>query len=136
MASIVEPNSWSHHECTKMAEEGLRTLVVAKKILSHEEYETFEADYTAARLCVTDRGVRVQAVIESLECDMELLCLTGVEDCLQDRVPQTLAILRKAGVKIWMLTGDKLETAQCIAKSSHLVESNQEIHVIKSVSSR
>lgn len=136
MTSIVEPNDWCHRECTNMAKEGLRTLVVAKKILSSEEYEAFEMDYTAARLCVTDRGARVQAAIESLECDMELLCLTGVEDCLQDRVPQTLELLRKAGVKIWMLTGDKLETAQCIAKSSHLVESNQEIHVIRSVSSR
>lgn len=136
MTSIVEPNDWCHRECTNMAKEGLRTLVVAKKILTNDEYETFEQDYTNARLCVTDRGARVQAAIESLECNMDLLCLTGVEDCLQERVPQTLELLRKAGVKIWMLTGDKLETAQCIAKSSHLVESNQEIHVIKSVSSR
>lgn len=67
---------------------------------------------------------------------MELLCLTGVEDCLQDRVPATLELLRNAGVKIWMLTGDKLETAQCIAKSSHLVSSDQQIHVLKSVMSR
>lgn len=136
MGSIVDPNDWCHRECTNMAQEGLRTLVVAKKILTTEEYEVFEQDYTAARLCVTDRGSRIQAAIESLECNMELLCLTGVEDCLQDRVPQTLETLRKAGVKIWMLTGDKLETAQCIAKSSHLVESNQEIHVIRSVLTR
>lgn len=136
MSSIVESNDWCHRECTNMAKDGLRTLVVAKRVLTNDEYETFEQDYTAARLCVTDRGARVQAAIESLECNMELLCLTGVEDCLQDRVPQTLELLRKAGVKIWMLTGDKLETAQCIAKSSHLVESNQEIHVIKSVTTR
>lgn len=136
MSSIVESNDWCSIECTNMAKEGLRTLVVAKKVLTNEEYETFEQDYTMARLCVTDRGARVQAAVESLECNMELLCLTGVEDCLQDRVPQTLELLRKAGVKIWMLTGDKLETATCIAKSSHLVESNQEIHVIKSVASR
>lgn len=136
MTSIVEQNDWCLRECTNMAKEGLRLLVVAKKILTDDEYKTFEQDYTAARLCVTDRGARVQAAIESLECNMELLCLTGVEDCLQDRVPQTLELLRKAGVKIWMLTGDKLETATCIAKSSHLVESNQEIHVIKSVTTR
>lgn len=136
MSSIVEQNDWCLHECTNMAKEGLRTLVVAKKIITHDEYEAFERDYTAARLCVTDRGARIQAAIESLECNMELLCLTGVEDCLQDRVPQTLELLRKAGVKIWMLTGDKLETATCIAKSSHLVESNQEIHVIRSVTTR
>lgn len=136
MSSIVEANDWLHRECTNMAQEGLRTLVVAKKVLSNAEYEEFEANYTSARLCVTDRVARIQAATESLECEMELLCLTGVEDCLQENVPQTLELLRKAGVKIWMLTGDKLETAQCIAKSSHLVESNQQIHVIKSVSTR
>lgn len=136
MSSIVAQNDWLQKECTNMAKEGLRTLVVAKRVISNEEYQDFETNYTAARLCVTDRGARVTATIESLECEMELLCLTGVEDCLQDRVPQTLELLRKAGVKIWMLTGDKLETAQCIAKSSHLVESNQEVHVLRSVLSR
>lgn len=136
MAAIVESNEWLHRECTNMAKDGLRTLVVAKRILANDEYERFDNDYRVARLCVTDRVARVQSVRESLERDMELLCLTGVEDCLQDRVPQTLEILRKAGVKIWMLTGDKLETAQCIARSSHLVDANQPIHVIRNVSSR
>lgn len=136
MSSIVRENDWLQQECTNMAKEGLRTLVVAKKLLTEEEYQEFELSYSSARLCVTDRVARVTAAIESLECDMELLCLTGVEDCLQDRVPQTLELLRKAGVKVWMLTGDKLETAQCIAKSSHLVESGQEVHVLRSVLSR
>lgn len=136
MAGIVESNEWLHRECTNMAKDGLRTLVVAKRVLSVSEYEEFDNDYRAARLCVTDRVARVQSVRESLERDMELLCLTGVEDCLQDRVPETLELLRKAGLKIWMLTGDKLETAQCIAKSSHLVDSNHPIHVIRNVSTR
>lgn len=136
MATIVESNEWLYRECTNMAKDGLRTLVVAKRVLANDEYEDFDNDYRAARLCVTDRVARVRSVRETLERDMDLLCLTGVEDCLQDRVPETLELLRKAGVKIWMLTGDKLETAQCIAKSSHLVESNQSIHVIRNVSSR
>lgn len=136
MSSIVEHNVWLQRECTNMAKEGLRTLVVAKKVISSDEYNDFELRYAAARLCVTDRMAKVNAVIESLERNMELLCLTGVEDCLQDRVRPTLELLRKAGVKIWMLTGDKLETAQCIAKSSHLVDTNQQIHVLRSVMTR
>lgn len=60
----------------------------------------------------------------------------GVEDRLQDRVRPTLELLRNAGIKIWMLTGDKLETATCIAKSSHLVGRNQGLHVLKSVLTR
>lgn len=60
----------------------------------------------------------------------------GVEDRLQDRVRPTLELLRNAGIKIWMLTGDKLETATCIAKSSHLVGRSQGLHVLKSVLTR
>ena len=83
-----------------------------------------------------NRSAQVAAVIESLERDMELLCVTGVEDRLQDKVRITLEQLRNAGVKVWMLTGDKLETATCIAKSSRLVSRTQSIHVFKNVTNR
>ena len=76
-------------------------------------------------MCVTERSAREMQVIESLEREMELLCVTGVEDKLQDNVRPTLELLRNAGIKIWMLTGDKLETATCIAKSSRLVSRTQ-----------
>lgn len=76
-------------------------------------------------MSVTDRVARVTQVVESLEREMELLCVTGVEDKLQDNVRPTLELLRNAGIKIWMLTGDKLETATCIAKSSRLVSRAQ-----------
>lgn len=92
--------------------------------------------YNAARMSVSDRVSRVAAVVESFEREMELLCVTGVEDRLQDRVRPTLELLRNAGIKIWMLTGDKLETATCIAKSSRLVSRTQGLHVFKSVVTR
>lgn len=76
-------------------------------------------------MSTTDRVARVAQVVESLEREMELLCVTGVEDKLQDNVRATLELLRNAGIKIWMLTGDKLETATCIAKSSRLVSRAQ-----------
>ncbi|KAA8586212.1 hypothetical protein FQN60_007781, partial [Etheostoma spectabile] len=136
MASIVQYNDWLEEECGNMAREGLRTLVVAKKSLSEEQYQDFESRYNQAKLSIHDRGLKVAAVVESLEREMELLCLTGVEDQLQADVRPTLELLRNAGIKIWMLTGDKLETATCIAKSSHLVSRNQDIHVFKPVSSR
>ena len=47
-----------------------------------------------------DRNVKVQMVVESLERDMELLCMTGVEDRLQDAVRPTLEMLRNAGIKV------------------------------------
>uniref|UniRef100_A0A8B9HVU4 Phospholipid-transporting ATPase n=1 Tax=Astyanax mexicanus TaxID=7994 RepID=A0A8B9HVU4_ASTMX len=122
--------------CGNMAREGLRTLVVAKKSLSEEQYQDFESRYNQAKLSLHDRGLKVAAVVESLEREMELLCLTGVEDQLQADVRPTLELLRNAGIKIWMLTGDKLETATCIAKSSHLVSRSQDIHVFRPVSNR
>lgn len=67
---------------------------------------------------------------------MELLGLTGVEDKLQDDVKTTLELLRNAGVKIWMLTGDKIETATCIAISSKLVARNQYIHQVSKLQTR
>lgn len=136
MSSIVQYNDWLNEESGNMAREGLRTLVVAKKTLTTEQYNDFETRYNAARLSVTDRLAKVSAVTESLEREMELLCLTGVEDRLQDRVRPTLELLRNAGIRIWMLTGDKLETATCIAKSSHLVGRSQSLHVLKSVLTR
>ncbi|XP_055550514.1 probable phospholipid-transporting ATPase IIA isoform X2 [Wyeomyia smithii] len=136
MSAIVQYNDWLAEESGNMAREGLRTLVVAKKVLSEDQYSDFETRYNAAKVSVTDRVAKVSAVIESLEREMELLCLTGVEDRLQERVRPTLELLRNAGIKIWMLTGDKLETATCIAKSSHLVGRNQNVHVLKSVLTR
>ncbi|XP_064409595.1 probable phospholipid-transporting ATPase IIB isoform X2 [Latimeria chalumnae] len=136
MSSIVQYNDWLEEECGNMAREGLRTLVVAKKSLTEEQYQDFENRYNQAKLSIHDRTLKVAAVVESLEREMELLCLTGVEDQLQADVRPTLEMLRNAGIKIWMLTGDKLETATCIAKSSHLVSRNQDIHIFRPVSNR
>ncbi|XP_036730276.1 probable phospholipid-transporting ATPase IIB isoform X5 [Balaenoptera musculus] len=126
----------SPDECGNMAREGLRTLVVAKRALTEEQYQDFENRYNQAKLSIHDRTLKVAAVVESLEREMELLCLTGVEDQLQADVRPTLEMLRNAGIKIWMLTGDKLETATCIAKSSHLVSRTQDTHVFRPVTSR
>ncbi|XP_050300726.1 probable phospholipid-transporting ATPase IIB isoform X2 [Anthonomus grandis grandis] len=136
MSGIVQYTDWLEEEVGNMARDGLRTLVVAKKVLTEEQYLDFETRYNAARLSTVDRVSRVAQVVESLEREMELLCITGVEDKLQDNVRTTLEVLRNAGIKIWMLTGDKLETATCIAKSSRLVSRTQSLHVFKKVVTR
>ncbi|KAF6072933.1 putative ATPase phospholipid transporting 9B (putative) [Phyllostomus discolor] len=136
MAAVVQYNDWLEEECGNMAREGLRTLVVAKRALTEEQYQDFESRYTQAKLSVHDRALKVAAAVESLEREMQLLGLTGVEDRLQADVRPTLELLRNAGIKIWMLTGDKLETATCIAKSSHLVSRTQDVHVFRPVASR
>lgn len=83
MNRIVLYNDWLEEECGNMAREGLRTLVVAKRPLTDEQYSEFDTRYQAAKMALTDRAARVAAVVESLERDMELLAVTGVEDRLQ-----------------------------------------------------
>merc|ERR1740128_338595 len=136
MNRIVLYNDWLEEECGNMAREGLRTLVVAKRLMTEEQYNEFDSRYQTAKLALSERAARVAAVVESLERDMELLSVTGVEDRLQENVKPSLELLRNAGIRIWMLTGDKLETAICIAQSSRLVPRTQNIHVFGSTTSR
>jgi len=65
-----------------------------------------------------NREERITACVNELEEGMELLAITGVEDKLQDDVALTIESLRSAGIQVWMLTGDKVETATCIAISA------------------
>ncbi|KAJ8073629.1 putative aminophospholipid-translocase [Marasmius tenuissimus] len=131
MAKIVQRNDWLEEECGNMAREGLRTLVVARKRLSPTAYETFKGAYHRASVSLEGRNEAMTSVVgEFLEKEMEVLGLTGVEDKLQEDVKGTLELLRNAGVKIWMLTGDKVETARCIAISTKLVARGQYIHEV------
>eukprot|EP00306_Pavlova_sp_CCMP459_P007114 CAMPEP_0185166076 /NCGR_PEP_ID=MMETSP1139-20130426/11948_1 /TAXON_ID=298111 /ORGANISM="Pavlova sp., Strain CCMP459" /LENGTH=1146 /DNA_ID=CAMNT_0027731509 /DNA_START=1 /DNA_END=3441 /DNA_ORIENTATION=- len=123
MAEKVARSYWLEEEVGNLAREGLRTLVVARRPLTEAAYRQFETELQAARLAKTAAG-REQAVrecVDRLEVDMDLLCLTAVEDLLQNAVQQTLEKLRNANVKTWMLTGDKLETAMVIAQNASLV---------------
>jgi phospholipid-translocating P-type ATPase (flippase) len=96
---------------TVFAEEGLRTLVIAKSVLDPTLYASWSKKYDDA-LCLTNgRAERVAAVGEELEWDLELIGTTAIEDKLQEGVPRTIELLIAAGVKVWVLTGDKQETA-------------------------
>ncbi|CDO76004.1 hypothetical protein BN946_scf184780.g11 [Trametes cinnabarina] len=131
MAKIVQRNDWLEEECANMAREGLRTLVMARRRLSEQAYSHFQEQHHLASIKLEGRNEAMASVVsELLERDLELLGLTGVEDKLQDDVKSTLELLRNAGIKIWMLTGDKIETATCIAISTKLVARNQYIHQV------
>lgn len=134
MSAIVAANDWLDEETANMAREGLRTLVVGRKRLSSQQYQEFTARYKQASLALQGRDAGMAAVIsEHLERDLELLGVTGVEDRLQKDVKPSLELLRNAGVKIWMLTGDKVETARCVAISEKLVARGQYIHTVSKV---
>lgn len=131
MSSIVAANDWLDEETANMAREGLRTLVVGRKKLSSAQYSEFSRSYQEASLAINGREAGMQKTVsEHLERDLELLGVTGVEDKLQRDVKPSLELLRNAGIKIWMLTGDKVETARCVAVSSKLVARGQYIYTI------
>jgi len=79
---------------------------------------------------MVNREEEVANTIESLEYDLEFLAVTGVEDKLQENVLETIDTLRQAGIQIWMLTGDKIETARCIAISTGLKNRSEDIKII------
>ncbi|KAF7703863.1 putative phospholipid-transporting ATPase IIB [Cucumispora dikerogammari] len=119
MQQVIVKSDWLNEEVDFMAREGLRTLVIAMKKLSEIEYLTFEQKMKKAKLS-PNRNVKVLEVQSSLEKDMILLGVTGVEDKLQEDVMLTLELLKNAGIKTWILTGDKIETAISIAQSTRL----------------
>ena len=96
-------------------------------MLSEEFYQEWNWKYEQAKADLNDREKLTTQCIEELEDNMELLGVTGVEDRLQDDVAVVIESLRNAGVQVWMLTGDKVETATCIAISAGFKRRNQPI---------
>ncbi|XP_063103125.1 phospholipid-transporting ATPase IH isoform X7 [Cavia porcellus] len=93
------------------AVEGLRTLCVAYKRLIPEEYEGVCGLLQAAKVALQDREKKLAEAYEQIEKDLILLGATAVEDRLQEKAADTIEALQKAGIKVWVLTGDKMETA-------------------------
>ncbi|XP_043717424.1 putative phospholipid-transporting ATPase 9 [Telopea speciosissima] len=94
------------------ADAGLRTLVLANRELSEEEYREFNEKFIEAKNLVSvDRDARIDEVAENIEKDLILLGACAVEDKLQHGVTECIDKLAQAGIKIWVLTGDKMETA-------------------------
>ena len=133
MKSKVKPNQRVviDESCDNLANEGLRTLVISQKLLSPEFYQDWNRRYEVAKADLNDRERLVQNCIEELEQDMELLGVTGVEDRLQDKVAEVIESLRNAGIQVWMLTGDKVETATCIAISAGFKRRTQPIFYMR-----
>lgn len=129
MLRIVAANDWLDEETGNMAREGLRTLVVGRKRVA--AYQEFDSRYREASLAMIARDDAVQKVVAKyLEHDLELLGLTGVEDKLQPAVKQSIELLRQAGINIWMLTGDKVETARCVLILARLISRGQYVHQV------
>ncbi|MBN3274402.1 AT11B ATPase, partial [Polyodon spathula] len=101
----------------EFALKGLRTLVVACRHFTPEEYQEVDRRLHEARTALQQREERLAEVFSFIEKDLALLGATGVEDKLQEKVQETIESLRLAGIKVWVLTGDKHETAVSVSLS-------------------
>lgn len=106
---------------------GYRVLCMAKRVLTESEYNQWYEEYHQAQTSDYRNDKQIAKCMDKLECNLELLGATSVEDKLQYRVPETIQSLRNAGIVIWVLTGDKMETAINIANSCSLFNSNMNI---------
>ncbi|KAL2943008.1 Phospholipid-transporting ATPase 1 [Bienertia sinuspersici] len=100
---------------------GLRTLVVGMRELDHLEFERWQSSYEAASTAIMGRASQLRKVASSIEKELTILGASAIEDKLQPGVPEAIESLRNAGIKVWVLTGDKQETAISIGYSSKLL---------------
>ncbi|XP_041666253.1 phospholipid-transporting ATPase ID-like [Cheilinus undulatus] len=113
------------------AGEGLRTLVLAYKDLDESFTEEWQKRHHEASTALEGREEKLEELYEEIEKDLLLLGATAVEDKLQDGVPQTIEQLAKADIKIWVLTGDKQETAENIGYSCNMLrEGMKDIFIV------
>nr|XP_046164134.1 LOW QUALITY PROTEIN: phospholipid-transporting ATPase IA-like [Oncorhynchus gorbuscha] len=114
----------------QFATEGLRTLCYAVTNISEESYEQWAEWYQRAATSLTNRALKMEESYELIERNLQLLGATAIEDKLQDKVPETIETLLRAGIKIWILTGDKQETAINIGHSCRLLRKNMGLLVV------
>ncbi|OZJ05334.1 hypothetical protein BZG36_01593 [Bifiguratus adelaidae] len=114
----------------EFANQGLRTLCLAYRFVSEGEYHQWNHRYQDAAASISDRDEKIEAVCEEIEKNLLLMGGTAIEDRLQEGVPEAIALLSKAGIKIWVLTGDKTETAINIGFACNLLEQDMTLIII------
>lgn len=115
------------------ATEGLRTLLFAHKYLDEEEYQSWSKLYQDATTSLVQRQERIEAAGEMVEQGFDLLGASAIEDKLQKGVPETIDRLQRANIRIWMLTGDKRETAINIAHSAKICKPASLIYILDAI---
>ncbi|KAI8388333.1 uncharacterized protein BYT42DRAFT_559728 [Radiomyces spectabilis] len=115
----------------EFANEGLRTLCLAYRFIAPEEYKSWNRRFQEASASIHGREEKLDEVCEEIERDMLLMGGTAIEDRLQEGVPETIAELSQSGIKLWVLTGDKSETAINIGYSCNLITPDMDLLIVK-----
>ncbi|XP_014440980.1 phospholipid-transporting ATPase IK [Tupaia chinensis] len=116
------------------AHQTLRTLCLAYKVVDEDTYEEWSLRHREAGLLLRNRAQSLHQLYEEIEQDLKLLGVTAIEDRLQDGVPDTIKCLKKGNIKVWVLTGDKQETAVNIGFACQLLSENMLILEEKEIS--
>lgn len=116
------------------ASDGLRTLCLAMREVSDVEYRQWSAVFDKAATTINNRSEELDKAAELIETNMYLLGATAIEDKLQDGVPDTIHTLQMAGIKIWVLTGDRQETAINIGMSCKLISEDMNLLLVNETS--
>lgn len=133
---------WDRHDAVfdhcfqhieNFAVDGLRTLMFAHKYIPAPDYEDWQKRYREASTSLKERQHGMELVAEEVEQSMDLLGATAIEDKLQIGVPETIEKLRRANIRIWMLTGDKRETAINIAHSARICRLESNVIILDAV---
>lgn len=117
----------TQQQLNSYAREGLRVLVMGKRVLTLAEYTEWYRKHQECEMAADNIEKKLRESYSRIENNLSLVGATGIEDRLQEGVPETLSALISAGIVIWVLTGDKPETAINIAYSAHLFSANMEL---------
>ncbi|PCH37130.1 phospholipid-translocating P-type ATPase [Wolfiporia cocos MD-104 SS10] len=109
---------------------GLRTLCIAYRYLGEEEYSSWQKVYDAATSSIDDRDEAIDRANEQIEHSLTILGATALEDKLQEGVPEAIETLHQAGIKLWILTGDKIQTAIEIGFSCNLLKNEMDVMIL------
>jgi phospholipid-translocating ATPase len=112
------------------ATEGLRTLLYGHRFIDEADYQTWKKGYLEATTSLVDRTRLIEEAGDMIEQDLDLCAATAIEDKLQQGVPEAIDKLRRAKIKMWMLTGDKRETAINIGYSCRLIKDYSSVTVL------
>ena len=113
------------------ADEGLRTLFLAERRMSNEVYDAWNKQFEEANNAIIGREELVDEVNEQVEVELDLVGSTAIEDRLQDKVADTIQFMKETGIKVWVLTGDKIGTAMNIGLSAGLLDNRMPKHIIR-----
>ncbi|CAH0478820.1 unnamed protein product [Peronospora belbahrii] len=121
------------HHLETFGDDGLRTLTIAQRCVSEKEYLDWRARFKEANSSLEEIDKRkngqpnkIDELMTEIERDLELLGATAIEDKLQNNVPSCIANLMRAGMRVWMLTGDKQETAINISYACQLMDNDMQ----------